>query len=129
MQTPVFSGRVLFATILGAPIIWSLQFVAVWGLSEFLCRIGVNVTLFGFNVIHLVTLAFSIVAVVLMLFVGFTSLSLVQHANAIEEDEDSEAQREVERTRFIAQLGMGFSALFGLVSVYLIAPILAVPVC
>ncbi len=128
METPLFRGwRMLFA-MLGAPFIWSLHFLGVWGISEWGCRIGMNDLLPSGGAIPIITMGISLVALTLLVIVGMVAYQLLQRVNAMEPADD-EQERELERTRFIALVGIGGCILFGVVSTYVTLPILFVPSC
>jgi hypothetical protein len=116
--------------MIGAPIIWSVHFLIVWLLVEFGCAVGLaNTHWFGVNAVHATVLLATVAAAGLIVFSGIIAYRRYQRLQSLSSDEQSRFQREVERARFMAVVGMAFSVLFLVVVIYVALPAFVLPPC
>ena len=70
--------RELVLLTLAGPVIWSLQFLVGYGLSEALCTLGFNFTVLGFDGINALVVLETLVALGITLYAGVRSRRLWQ---------------------------------------------------
>jgi hypothetical protein len=123
------TGELWFG-MMGAPVIWSIHLLVIWFADEFGCGIGLgNSSVMGINVIHALVLLASLIAGIGIMASGVTSYRTWQQIETAPSQEQEQHARGVERGRFMALMGMGFSPLFLLVMVYMTIPAFLLPAC
>lgn len=80
--------ELIFLTLAG-PVIWSLQFLVGYGLSEALCTLGVNFTLLGFDGINALIVLETLVALGITLYAGLRARQLWQSRPQRESSQDA----------------------------------------
>jgi hypothetical protein len=120
----------LWFGMIGAPIFWSVFLLVIWITDEFGCRLGLgDNSVLGINLIHLLVLLASLVAGAGTAASGYVAYLNWRRIQSTPADQRDEYERGIERGRFMALLGMGFSALFLLVILYMTIPVFLLPAC
>lgn len=129
-QTSFLQTGLLWFGMMGAPVIWSIHLLVIWFADEFGCGIGLgDSALLGINVIHALVLFASLIGGIGMIASGMIAYRTWQQIETAPHQEQDQHARGVERGRFMALMGMGFSPLFLLVMTYMTIPVFLLPAC
>lgn len=113
-QTPSSSAPNLWALwfgLLAGPLVWSVYFIAGYGLVEFACKLGLlQFNLLGLNAIAAAIIGLTLIALLVTLYAG---LLAYQKWQQVRRDELDSGQAEKSRV-FMAQAGVLLSGLFAL---------------
>lgn len=117
--------------LLGGPILWSAHFLASYLLVEFTCGAKLRVSgpsVLGLPVLSWSVLALTLVAVLAALYVGWAAYRSWRRLEGSQETDEPGVWR-LESRRFLALVGMAFSALFSLTILLGGLPVLVLGPC
>lgn len=120
----------LWFGMVGAPFMWVAHFMALWAITEMGCRLGVADTrILGVYATHLLVVISTLITLTLIAAAGLTAYRRWQSLRADAPLPTASADDPLRRIQFMNVLGMLFSGLFGVTTLYMLIPVFVLPIC
>lgn len=121
----------LWFGVAAGPLIWAIHLVLAYALQSLSCQWQfLHTTILGMHGLRFTLLVITILAVLLIVYGGVVAYGFWRRFRSLEYGQ-GDGRREPERGRlpFMAYVGVAFSALFALVTLLMLTPILALDIC
>ena len=128
-QTYTGQLRSLWFGLLAGPIVWSVYFLVGYGLTEFVCKLGLlEFRILGLAALSAIIVGLTLVALLITLYAGFLAYRNWQR---MKEDEPDEGQPSwpAENSQFMALTGLLLNGLFSLTILVSGIPAFFLPPC
>jgi hypothetical protein len=115
--------------LLAGPIIWSVYFLAGYGLTEFVCKLGLlEFRILGLPALSAIIAGLTVAALLVTLYAGFLAYRRWQQVAADEPGEGQPSRLE-ENSQFMALAGVLLNGLFALTILLTGVPVFFLPAC
>lgn len=115
-------------TMVAAPTLWFAYFLAVYGLNALRCALGIDLQLFGTNLIQFTIGALSVLSIVLMLLLGGIGYRR-RFGSGLREAANDGPPGEDGPLRFLAGAGLSLTLLSLIATVWVWIATWIVPAC
>lgn len=120
----------LWFSMVGAPFIWVAHFMVMWAITEMGCRLdAADTRILGVYAVHLLAVISTVVTLGIIVAAGLTAYRRWQSLRRDAPLPTASADDPLRRIQFMNVLGMLFSGLFGVTTIYMLIPVFVLPIC